>query len=156
MDVLTPEQRRRNMSRIRNRDTKPEMTLRRELHSRGLRFRLHKRELPGCPDIVFPRYRAVVFVHGCFWHGHDCPMFKLPATRRSFWTNKIRRNKIRDQETVKALTSTGWRVLTVWECTLKGPARRPLPDVSAKCCTFIKGRLPRAILMGEWNNKSIV
>ncbi|MGE4251732.1 MAG: very short patch repair endonuclease [Parvibaculaceae bacterium] len=154
MDVLTREQRRLNMSRIRGRDTKPEMMLRRALHSRGLRFRLHIRDLPGCPDIVFPRYRAVIFVHGCFWHGHDCPMFRLPATRRNFWAAKICRNQQRDRKAMKALINASWRVLSVWECAFKGPARRSLSDISANCCTFIKGNSQRAVLKGKWGRKS--
>ena len=89
VDVLTPDQRRLNMRRIRSGNTKPEMMIRQGLHSRGFRFRLHCRNLPGRPDIVFPRYRAVIMVHGCFWHGHDCPHFKLPATRPEFWSAKI-------------------------------------------------------------------
>ena len=128
-DVLTPEQRRLNMSRIRGRDTRPEMMLRRGLHSRGLRFRLHRRDLPGCPDLVFPRFHAVVFVHGCFWHGHSCPMFKLPATRTEFWRAKIERNIERDRAAQADLISATWRVMTVWECSLRGPARRPFDDV---------------------------
>src|ERR1700719_1649815 len=95
-DVLTPEQRRLNMSRIRGRDTKPELLLRRGLHAAGLRFRLHTERLPGRPGLVFPRYRAAILVHGCFWHGHDCPLFKLPATRSEFWASKIAGNRTRD------------------------------------------------------------
>ena len=90
VDVLTPEQRRLNMSRIRGKDTKPELLLRHGLHARGLRYRLHRKDLPGRPDMVFPRYRAAILVHGCFWHGHDCPLFKLPATRREFWAGQDR------------------------------------------------------------------
>ncbi len=97
VDVLTSEQRSFNMSRIRGRDTKPELTLRRGLHSLGLRFRLHRRDLPGRPDLVFASRRAVVFVHGCFWHGHDCPMCRLPATRPDFWATKIAGNRARDR-----------------------------------------------------------
>jgi len=88
VDVLSPEQRRLNMSRIRGRDTKPEMLIRRGLHAQGFRYRLQNRKLPGRPDLVFPRYHAVIFVHGCFWHGHNCPMFKLPGTRQEFWSKK--------------------------------------------------------------------
>jgi DNA mismatch endonuclease, patch repair protein len=104
-DVLTPEQRRLNMSRIRGRDTKPELLLRRGLHARGFRFRLNRKDLPGCPDLVFPRFRAVMFVHGCFWHWHDCPMFKWPATRTDSWRKKIEGNTKRDQGVLKALAS---------------------------------------------------
>lgn len=128
-DVLTPEQRRLNMSRIRGKDTKPELLLRHGLHARGLRYRLHRKDLPGRPDIMFPRYRAVILVHGCFWHGHDCPLFKLPATRREFWAAKIEGNKARDARDIASLISAGWRVLVVWECVLKGPRRRPIETV---------------------------
>lgn len=131
MDVLTVEQRRLNMSRIRGRNTKPELLLRRGLHARGLRFRLHRRELPGRPDIVFPRFRAVVFVHGCFWHGHGCHLFAMPATRPEFWREKIGRNAERDGRVVAALRASGWRVLTVWECALRGRDRLA-PDAAVQ------------------------
>ncbi len=128
-DVLTPEQRRLNMSRIRGKDTKPELILRRGLHAKGIRYRLHRKDLPGRPDLVFPRYRAVVLVNGCFWHGHDCRLFKLPTTRREFWKSKINGNKARDERNMADLAAAGWRVLIVWECELHGPARKPLHDV---------------------------
>jgi DNA mismatch endonuclease, patch repair protein len=128
-DVLTPTQRRLNMSRIRGKDTKPELLLRRGLHARGFRFRLHRRELPGCPDLVFPRFRTVIFVHGCFWHGHDCLMFKLPATRAEFWAAKIAGNRKRDARALEGLSARGWRILIVWECAFRGRTRRPVDEV---------------------------
>jgi DNA mismatch endonuclease (patch repair protein) len=131
-DVLTPEQRRLNMSRIRGKDTKPELMLRQGLHARGLRYRLHRKDLPGRPDVVFPRFRAAILVHGCFWHGHDCPLFKLPATRREFWAAKIAGNKARDARDLATLATTGWRVLVVWECALKGPSRQPADAVLSR------------------------
>ena len=134
-DVLTEEQRRYNMSRIRGRDTKPEMAIRRGLHARGLRFRLHRKDLPGRPDLAFPKHRTVIFVHGCFWHGHDCPMFRWPQTRKEFWREKIRKNQERDECAIRSLKEHGWRVLTVWECALKGPYRCSLDDV-LKCCEY--------------------
>jgi DNA mismatch endonuclease (patch repair protein) len=140
MDVLTPEQRHLNMSRIRGRDTKPEMLLRRGLHAAGFRYRLCVPELPGRPDLVFPRYRAVILVHGCFWHGHDCRLFKLPATRTEFWADKISSNRDRDIRTRVALAEAGWRVFTVWECCFKGPARRPLADIVTDCAEFLTGQ----------------
>lgn len=148
MDVLTTEQRRLNMSRIRGKDTKPEMLLRRGLHAVGLRFRLHAARLPGKPDMVFPKYRAVILVHGCFWHGHDCPLFRMPATRPEFWAKKISGNRERDVRTAKALQRAGWRLLTVWECSLKGPTRRPVPEVIDYCATFIRGEVLEAELAG--------
>lgn len=149
MDVLTPEQRQLNMRRIRGRDTKPELLLRRGLHAAGFRFRLHVPELPGRPDIVFPRYHAAILVHGCFWHGHDCPLFKMPATREEFWAIKICGNKERDKRTAEALLARGWRVLTVWECSLKGPGRQPLPAIIDRCAAFIRGKAKQAALRGE-------
>ena len=139
-DVLTREQRRLNMSRIRGRDTKPELILRRGLHALGLRFRLHRKDLPGKPDLVFVRHRAIILVHGCFWHGHHCPMFRWPATRPEFWKEKIAGNHERDQAVVKTLSEAGWRVLVIWECALRGPARRPVEDVLDRCKGFIEGR----------------
>ena len=136
-DVLTTEQRRFNMSRIRGRDTKPEMLIRKGLHARGLRYRLQDRKLPGRPDLVFPRHRAVILVHGCFWHGHDCPMFRLPATRTEFWEGKITTNRTRDVKAHQALLVLGWRVLTVWECSLKGPARWLPGAVVDACMDFV-------------------
>lgn len=150
MDVLTPEQRRRNMSRIRGRDTKPEMLLRRGLHAAGLRFRLHAGDLPGRPDLVFPRHRTAIQVHGCFWHSHGCPMCKLPATRPEFWAAKLKGNRERDERTAQALRDAGWRLLTVWECSLKGPARLPLEAVLARCSEFIRGNAPVNEITGQW------
>ncbi len=150
MDVLTTEQRRFNMSRIRGKDTKPEMLLRRGLHAAGLRFRLHAPRLPGKPDLVFPKHHAVMLIHGCFWHGHDCPLFRMPATRPEFWAKKISGNRERDFRSAKALRLAGWRLLTVWECSLKGPARKPVDEVIDYCATFIKGGLPESSLTGKW------
>ena len=117
------------MAAIRGADTKPEMLIRRGLHARGFRFRLHDRKLPGRPDLIFPKYRAVLFVHGCFWHSHDCHLFKWPGTREEFWRGKIGTNVARDKASVAALHKAGWRVGVVWECALKGRQRRPAEDV---------------------------
>ena len=134
------------MSRIRGTKTKPEIALRRGLHAAGLRYRLHVRVLPGTPDIVLPKYRAVIQVNGCFWHGHRCALFKMPETRQPFWAAKIAANAARDVRTTQALHDLGWRVLVVWECALKGPARQPLADVVAKAKAFVTGeRLDQCI-----------
>ncbi|EIM04284.1 very short patch repair endonuclease [Rhodanobacter denitrificans] len=122
-DVLTLEQRQLNMSRIKGKNTKPEMLIRRGLHARGLRYRLHDRSLPGRPDIVFRKYNTAVFIHGCFWHAHGCIMSKLPATRQDFWEAKLSANAARDHKAVQELQSNGWRVLNIWECALRGPQR---------------------------------
>lgn len=152
MDVLTTEQRRHNMSRIRGKDTKPELQLRKGLHAAGIRFRLHVSGLPGRPDIVLSRYRVAILIHGCFWHGHDCPLFRMPSTRREFWSKKISDNQDRDQRSAKALHEAGWRILTVWECSLKGPARRPLVDVIASCVSFILSDVAESNVVGSWRS----
>jgi DNA mismatch endonuclease, patch repair protein len=116
-DVLTPEQRSRNMRAIKGRDTGPELTVRRLLHAMGYRFRLHRRDLPGRPDIVLPGRRMAVFVHGCFWHRHRCRFGCVePATRPEFWRAKFAANVARDRRAVRALQQAGWRVIVVWEC----------------------------------------
>jgi DNA mismatch endonuclease (patch repair protein) len=120
IDVVDEATRSRMMSGIRARNTKPEVLVRSLLHRQGFRFRLHVRDLPGKPDIVLPRYHAVVFVHGCFWHGHDCPLFKLPGTRPDFWQEKIDRNRANDHKALTSLFAKGWRVGIVWECALRG------------------------------------
>lgn len=150
VDPLTADQRRLNMSRIRAKDTKPEMLLRRALHARGLRYRLHGAKLPGKPDLVFPARRVVVFVHGCFWHGHDCPLFRIPATRTAFWSAKIAENRVRDTQAVNALVAAGWRIQTVWECALRGRARRSLPEVADATRDFVLGEQQEATIEGHW------
>lgn len=130
-DRLTAEQRSFNMSRVRGRDTRPEMRVRQALHALGCRFRLHRRDLPGSPDIVLPKWKTVVFVHGCFWHGHDCDLFRWPATRQEFWRAKIEGNVRRDHPANQQLLASGWRVVTVWECALKGKAKLPPEQLAA-------------------------
>lgn len=144
-DVLTAEQRQLNMSRIRGRDTKPEMLVRQGLHARGLRYRLHDRKLPGRPDLVFPRHGAVIFVHGCFWHAHGCAQSKLPATRQDFWKKKLEGNAARDRRAIEALQAAGWRVLVIWECALRGTARLRGDVALDRAQRFITGRA-RALL----------
>ena len=122
-DVVTPEVRSRMMSGIRSKNTRHEVAVRKALHAAGFRYRLHKRDLPGTPDITLRRYGAVVFIHGCFWHGHDCHLFKWPSTRPDFWIAKIGSNRKRWEEVRVALLDAGWRVCTVWECSLRGRMR---------------------------------
>lgn len=124
VDTLTPAERSERMSRIRGTHTKPELLVRKGLHARGLRFRLHRRDLPGRPDLVLPKYRAVVFVHGCFWHAHTCQKGRIPGTRSDFWRAKFEGNRKRDARSARALREAGWRVFKVWECQLATPARR--------------------------------
>lgn len=120
-DKHTKEVRSMNMSRIGSKDTKPEQKVRKYLFSRGLRYRKNVKDLPGRPDIVFPKYKTVVFVNGCFWHHHDCGRFVWPSTNEKYWYAKINRNIERDRENKKQLESKYWNVLTIWECELKKP-----------------------------------
>jgi DNA mismatch endonuclease (patch repair protein) len=135
-DIVDSATRSRMMAGIRNKNTKPEVIVRSLLHRAGFRFRLHARHLPGNPDIVFPRYKAVVFVHGCFWHGHDCPLFKWPTTRPEFWRNKIDRNQLNDRRAFSLLVEAGWRVAVVWECVLRGKERN-LEEVVRKLADWL-------------------
>jgi len=119
-DIVDAATRSRMMSGIRSTNTKPEIHIRRLLHHQGFRYRLNVRDMPGKPDIVLPRFRAVLFVHGCFWHGHDCQFFRLPSTRSDFWQTKINRNRDNDLKAKKALAAAGWRVAIIWECAIRG------------------------------------
>ena len=119
-DVLSPEQRHRNMAAIHSASTKPELRLRHALWQKGFRYRVNDKQLPGSPDIVLPKYRTVIFVHGCFWHGHkSCKFYTVPKTNTDFWTAKVSRNQERDQEVWRKLEAKGWSVIIVWECELK-------------------------------------
>jgi len=115
----TTEQRSRIMRAVRSRDTAPELAVRRLVHGMGYRFRLHRKDLPGTPDLVFPRLRKVVFVHGCFWHGHDCARGSVPVQNRDYWTQKFARNRERDKNVLASLKAEGWDSLVIWECELK-------------------------------------
>ncbi|WP_421566320.1 very short patch repair endonuclease [Ochrobactrum sp. EDr1-4] len=117
------------MAAIRAANTKPELIIRKGLHASGFRYRLHAKELPGKPDLVLAKYRAVVFINGCFWHGHDCHLFHWPATREEFWHTKIGGNVARDERNLTELRSAGWRIAIIWECALKGKTRRSSGEV---------------------------
>lgn len=119
-------------------NTRPEMLIRRGLHARGWRYRLHDRKLPGKPDLVFGHRRAVIFVNGCFWHGHDCHLFKWPKSREQFWRGKISGNIDRDWSVRRELNASGWRIADVWECTLKGRDRLDLEQVLGTLDTFLR------------------
>ncbi len=136
------------MAAIKGSHTKPELAVRKALHGAGLRFRLHAKELPGKPDLVFPRYRAVVFVNGCFWHHHACHLFRWPATREDFWKAKIDRNVANDQRAVQRLREAGWRVAVVWECALKGRTRMNEDEAMQMLGTWIKSSEETLIIRG--------
>lgn len=126
-DIKTLEERSSNMAAIRSSDTQPEMHVRRYLHSMGWRYGLHNKNLPGSPDIVMRRFKTVIFIHGCFWHGHEnCKYYRLPKSNTEFWQTKININRARDERDIKALNKLGWNVIIVWECELKTEERRKL------------------------------
>lgn len=118
------------MRGIGSRNTKPELLIRKRLFGMGFRYRINDRTLVGSPDIVFPKYHAVVFIHGCFWHGHDCELFKLPGTHTEFWKEKIETNRNRDAKVLNQLRSEGWRICIVWECAVKGKAQLQRIDIT--------------------------
>ena len=120
MDIVSPTTRSRMMAGIRSTNTKPEIIVRTTLHAQGFRYRLGTKVLNIIPDIVLPKYKVAIFVHGCFWHGHDCRYFKVPQTRTGFWLDKIGKNQERDRQQLEKLGQQGWRVLVVWECAMRG------------------------------------
>ena len=137
-DIVSKQTRSRMMAGIKSKDTRLEILLRSGLHRRGFRFRLHGKDLPGRPDVVLPKYRAVIQANGCFWHGHDCSLFKVPSTNREKWVQKIDRNRERDEQNKAALESAGWRVLDLWECSVKGPDRRDVDVVLQEVCDWVR------------------
>ena len=156
-DIVDPFTRSRIMAAVRSTDTSPELAIRKALHARGFRYRTNVRDLPGKPDIVLSRYRAAIFVHGCFWHAHDCRLFRIPATRTDFWKAKLGRNKERDKEAGNSLNEAGWRFLTVWECAIRGPERRAFEEVidnvvywleEGKLSAEVRGRVPNTCKQG--------
>ena len=140
MDTLTSEQRHKNMSHIRSKETKPEKLIRKALFKMGFRFRKNDKRLDGKPDVVLPRYHAVIFVNGCFWHGHTgCPKFVIPKTNSEFWISKINNNKVRDEKHIQNLIKDGWRVAIVWECSITGKKRNEkVNDIAAKLCYWLE------------------
>ena len=148
-DVVDSAVRSRIMSSIRGKDTRPEMIVRRGLHARGFRYRLHERRLPGRPDLVFPQRRAVILVHGCFWHGHKCLLFKWPESRAEFWKRKINGNKERDAGNLARLRAAGWRVLVIWECAFRGRLKRPEDAVLDEAGQWLRSGSRTGELTGE-------
>lgn len=132
VDIVDKKSRSRMMSGIQGKNTKPELIIRKALHNEGFRYKLHDKSLLGKPDLVFPAYNSVIFIHGCFWHGHDCHLFKWPSTRPEFWKTKIKRNRFVDNRSRRELKKHGWYILIIWECALKGKTRRPLEEIIDK------------------------
>jgi len=153
-DVVDKKTRSRMMSGIRGKDTRPELIIRRNLHAQGFRYRLHDNKLPGKPDMVFPKYRAVILVNGCFWHGHDCHLFKWPGSREDFWRNKISRTKERDRENIAALLAGGWRVLQIWECAIKGKERLPIDLIGKQAASWLESQKQQLDIRGTSDGES--
>lgn len=142
VDIVDTATRSRMMSGIRSKNTKPELFVRKKLFREGFRYRIHVNSLPGKPDLVFPKYKSIIFVHGCFWHGHQaCKLFKVPATRNEFWINKFAKNRENDTSVIRQLRDAGWRVAIVWECEIRNKANAEnhlIPALS----DWIKGNSP--------------
>lgn len=137
-DIVDKKTRSRMMSGIRGKNTKPEIIIRKALFSKGFRYRLHDRKLPGKPDLVLPKYHSVILINGCFWHGHDCYLFKLPESNTEFWKNKIVQNCQNDKKAIAELKRMGWRVLTIWECAIRGRNKIGLDKVIDLTSNWIK------------------
>lgn len=137
------------MAAVRSRDTKPELIIRRALHAAGLRYRLNVRDLPGRPDIVLPRHKAIIFVHGCFWHRHECDLFRWPESRTEFWRKKLEANAARDNNAAQALGEAGWRQAIIWECALKGRKKLDFRDTMQRLIDWIRSDEEVLTLRGE-------
>jgi len=137
------------MAGIKGKNTKPELLVRKGLHRLGFRYSLHDKKLPGKPDLVLPKYRAVIFVNGCFWHMHDCHLFKWPKTRKEFWRAKLEGNVTNDERVVAALKKDGWRIMTIWECALKGKTMKPLEEVLYITSQWLNTDGIEAVIRGE-------
>ena len=140
MDVLSPESRHKAMSHIRSKDTRPEKQIRSALFRAGFRYRICDKRYPGKPDLIFPRYYAVVFINGCFWHAHEnCRYFRFPSSNQEFWSNKFRRNKERDEQVIKYYQDQCWRVCLVWECAIRGKnSRRRIENVKNQIMQWLE------------------
>lgn len=150
-DIVTTHKRSQMMSGIRGRDTGPELRVRRVLHKLGYRFRLHRKELPGSPDVVLPKHKIAVFIHGCFWHfHHECRFAKMPRSRKEFWEPKLLGNRLRDAAAVLALREAGWRVLLVWECYLRD--NKDDAALSESLAAWIEGEQG----LGEFSNAGLL
>jgi DNA mismatch endonuclease, patch repair protein len=156
MDVFTKKKRSEVMSKIRCKDTKPEFFVRSALHRLGYRFRLHAPKLPGKPDLVFPKYKALIFVHGCFWHGHECHLFKWPKSREKFWRTKILKNRENDKKVYNALKKSEWRIATIWECAIKGKNRTDPENLIHNVSSWLESNRRSREIKGKADGKKRV
>lgn len=148
-DSLSPEKRSDVMSRVGSKDTKPELLIRKSLHALGFRYRLHVKDLPGKPDLVFPRYKSVIQINGCFWHGHSCPRCRMPNSNTEYWNRKVARNMERDVLNRRLLLDEGWRVLTIWECALTGKWKLGLNQVISLASEWLLSTKPLCEIKGK-------
>jgi DNA mismatch endonuclease, patch repair protein len=145
-DIVHPSERSRMMSGIRSKNTQPELLLRKALHARGFRYKLHVKDLPGKPDIVLPKWKALIFVHGCFWHWHQCSLSKLPETRKDFWEKKLTGNRARDIKALLDLQQAGWDCAVVWECALRGRnSKQKLNDITLEIIEWLQSKRQKYI-----------
>lgn len=140
VDVVSPKVRSRMMAGIRGKNTRPELVIRSGLHRRGFRYRLHDPRMPGKPDIVLPKYKAVILIQGCFWHVHGCSLFKWPSSRIEFWRKKLQKNQERDRKNNQIYQENGWRVLIIWECAVKGRNKQATEELLDACQAWLIGR----------------
>lgn len=147
-DIVNAATRSRMMSGIKGKNTKPELVVRLGLHALGFRYRLHPKGIPGRPDLWLPKHNAAIFINGCFWHGHDCSLFKVPATRQDFWWAKIEANRARDARVNELLAKAGTRRLEIWECAFRGPGRIGLEETLARAAEWLRGGENRCAIRG--------
>jgi len=148
-DIVDKKTRSRMMSGIQGKNTKPEVMVRKALFADGFRYRLHDKQLPGKPDLVFPKYRAVILINGCFWHLHGCHLFKWPSSRPEFWKHKLESNRERDLRNMEQLRQQGWRVLVIWQCALKGKQRLPFEQVIQLTSDWLRGKVEHLEITGQ-------
>ena len=144
-DIVDKKTRTRIMASIKNKNTSPELNIRKALFAKGLRYRIHDNKLPGSPDLVFPKYKAVIFIHGCFWHNHNCKYGRIPSSNRHFWEVKLRGNASRDQQTIAKLNSLGWRTRIIWLCSLKNKQTFASDKDVDEIVNWLKERQPKKL-----------
>ena len=147
-DIVDASTRSIMMSRVKSKDTRQEVEIRKRLFALGFRYRLYDKKLPGTPDIIFPKYKAVIFIHGCFWHVHDCHLFRWPSSKKAFWRKKLSGNKKRDIGNIEKLKKLGWKVLVIWECSYRGTRKKRVKEIDA-----IAKKTVKWLNFGKLNNE---